>query len=177
MITELKDRWITDSGVIIVDPESPLLSKLLSSTTRVRVTEITPKIKQYNKVADNEKQIRLPSKQDFKVSSIVSSLPIEYQNVDIETKIATLAIADAKGKSDGEKRLTTAKDELQWFIEHDKLSILRTLFYVVEQLTAKQVPWGVGRGSSVNSYILYLLGVHDIDPIRYNLNWHEFIRE
>ena len=35
---------------------------------------------------------------------------------------------------------------------------------------------GVGRGSSVASYILYLIGVHRIDSIKYNLDWKEFLR-
>ena len=36
--------------------------------------------------------------------------------------------------------------------------------------------WGVGRGSSVASYVLYLLGVHRIDSLHYNLDIAEFLR-
>jgi len=36
--------------------------------------------------------------------------------------------------------------------------------------------WGVGRGSSVSSYILYLIGVHKIDSIKYDLDYKEFLR-
>jgi DNA polymerase III alpha subunit len=38
------------------------------------------------------------------------------------------------------------------------------------------VVWGVGRGSSVASYVLYLLGVHKIDSLKYNLDIHEFLK-
>ena len=36
--------------------------------------------------------------------------------------------------------------------------------------------WGVGRGSSVASYVLYKLGVHRIDSLYYNLDIGEFLR-
>jgi len=38
------------------------------------------------------------------------------------------------------------------------------------------VIWGVGRGSSVASYVLYKLGVHRIDSLFYDLSVDEFLR-
>ena len=38
----------------------------------------------------------------------------------------------------------------------------------------KNIIWGVGRGSSVSSYILYLIGVHRINSIKYELDYKEF---
>jgi DNA polymerase III alpha subunit len=43
-------------------------------------------------------------------------------------------------------------------------------------MTANRLIWGVGRGSSVASYVLYLLGVHRIDSMYYELNPEEFLR-
>ena len=43
-------------------------------------------------------------------------------------------------------------------------------------MTQNQVIWGVGRGSSVASFVLYKLGVHKIDSLYYNLDVHEFLR-
>ena len=40
----------------------------------------------------------------------------------------------------------------------------------------KNVLWGVGRGSSVASYALFLIGVHKIDSVKYDLDWREFLR-
>ena len=39
-----------------------------------------------------------------------------------------------------------------------------------------QVIWGVGRGSSVASYVLYKLGVHRVDSMYYDLDPQEFLR-
>jgi DNA polymerase III alpha subunit len=67
-------------------------------------------------------------------------------------------------------------EELEAFIEHGMLDLLFVLKYIVDTLRANNVVWGVGRGSSVASYVLYLIGVHRIDSLKYNLDWQEFLR-
>ena len=67
-------------------------------------------------------------------------------------------------------------EELEAFIEHNMLDLLFCLKYIVDTLRENNIVWGVGRGSSVASYVLYLLGVHKIDSIKYNLDWREFLR-
>jgi DNA polymerase III alpha subunit len=67
-------------------------------------------------------------------------------------------------------------EELEAFIEHGMLDLLFCLKYIVDTLRQNNIVWGVGRGSSVASYVLYLLGVHKIDSIKYNLDWQEFLR-
>ncbi len=67
-------------------------------------------------------------------------------------------------------------EELQAFIEHGMLDLLFVLKYIVDTLRANNIVWGVGRGSSVASYVLYLIGIHRIDSLKYNLDWREFLR-
>lgn len=67
-------------------------------------------------------------------------------------------------------------EELEAFIEHGMMDLLFYLKYLVDTLQQNNVVWGVGRGSSVASYVLYLIGVHKIDSIKYNLDWREFLR-
>jgi DNA polymerase III alpha subunit len=54
--------------------------------------------------------------------------------------------------------------------------LLRYLCYLVTIMTDNGVIWGVGRGSSVASFVLYKLGVHRIDSLYYDLDPHEFLR-
>ena len=56
------------------------------------------------------------------------------------------------------------------------IDLLRWCKYFVDTCTNNDILWGVGRGSSVASYILYLIGVHRINSIKYNLDWKEFLR-
>ena len=67
-------------------------------------------------------------------------------------------------------------DELVEFRSRNMLDLLRWLKYFVDTARKNNIVWGVGRGSSVSSYVLYLIGVHKIDPIKYNLDYKEFLR-
>jgi DNA polymerase III alpha subunit len=75
-----------------------------------------------------------------------------------------------------EEQTNRVSEELEAFIKHEMLDLLFCLKYIVDTLRTNNVVWGVGRGSSVASYVLYLLGVHKIDSLKYNLDWREFLR-
>ena len=66
--------------------------------------------------------------------------------------------------------------ELQLFRQHNMIDLLRYLKYLVDTMRENNIVWGVGRGSSVASYVLYLLGVHRIDSMYYELDPAEFLR-
>lgn len=66
--------------------------------------------------------------------------------------------------------------ELTEFNRRNMLPVLKFLLYFVNTLRDHKIVWGVGRGSSVASYVLYLLGVHKIDSLKYNLDIKEFLK-
>ena len=68
------------------------------------------------------------------------------------------------------------REELQAFTERGMIPLLRYMCYLVDFMCDNNIVWGVGRGSSVASYVLYLIGVHRIDSIQYHLDWSEFLR-
>jgi len=77
-------------------------------------------------------------------------------------------------KTDEEK--TRVVKELQLFGKHNMIDLLFYLKYLVDTMRDHNIVWGVGRGSSVASYVLYLIGVHKIDSIKYDLDIHEFLK-
>jgi DNA polymerase III alpha subunit len=95
-------------------------------------------------------------------------IPIEYQNMDIEQ-----FLVDQCPKENYDRLI----EELQLYRNHNMLPVLRQMKYLVDTLRSNDVVWGVGRGSSVASYVLYLIGVHKIDSIKYNLPIEEFFKE
>jgi DNA polymerase III alpha subunit len=66
--------------------------------------------------------------------------------------------------------------ELELFIKNDMYDLLHVMKYVVDTLRENNIVWGVGRGSSVASYVLHLIGVHKIDSIKYNVPIEEFFK-
>jgi DNA polymerase III alpha subunit len=67
-------------------------------------------------------------------------------------------------------------EELELFIQHNMMDLLFYLKYLVDTLRENKIMWGVGRGSSVASYVLYLIGVHKIDSLKFSLDIKEFLK-
>ena len=67
-------------------------------------------------------------------------------------------------------------EEMEQYKQRDMHNLLRYMIYLVDFMREHNIVWGVGRGSSVASYVLYLIGVHKVDSIQFDLDWREFLR-
>ena len=79
-----------------------------------------------------------------------------------------------KCQNDEEKMRVQMEYDL--FEKKKFIKVLQFLIYFVDTLRANNIVWGVGRGSSVASFCLFLIGVHKINPMLYNLDITEFLR-
>jgi DNA polymerase III alpha subunit len=92
----------------------------------------------------------------------------EYKELDIAEYVLSLCTQDYELQRVGE--------ELLLFQERNLFNLLRYMKYLVDTLRKNNIVWGVGRGSSVASYVLFLLGVHKINSIYYDLSIDEFLK-
>ena len=129
----------------------------------IMMLEDVPKFIQYNNVAQ-----QLTTEEFDHRCQNNWHMPQQYKDLDIAEYILNLCKTDAE--------LQRVGQELLLFQERGLFDLLRYLHYLVDVLTENKVIWGVGRGSSVASYVLYLLGVHKIDSMFYELDPHEFLR-
>jgi hypothetical protein len=95
-------------------------------------------------------------------------MPDKYKEMDIAAYILSLCETPIQLQRCGE--------ELLLYQEKNLFDLLRYLKYLVDVMEENNVIWGVGRGSSVASYVLFLLKVHKIDSIYYDLDPQEFLR-
>jgi len=95
-------------------------------------------------------------------------IPYEYKTFDIENWVLE--------QTSDVIAYNRVKEELDLFAKHNMIPILKTMKYVVDTLRANNVVWGVGRGSSVASYVLFIIGVHKIDSVKYKLPINEFFK-
>lgn len=96
------------------------------------------------------------------------NMPDRYKNLDIAKYLLDLCKTDVE--------LQRVGKELLLYQQRDMFKLLCFLVYLVDTMRDNDVVWGVGRGSSVASYVLYLIGVHKIDSIYYDLDIDEFLR-
>ena len=96
------------------------------------------------------------------------NMPEEYLNININEMLM--------------ERCTTTQQrdrvyaELLEYENRGMVIVLKFLKYLVDVCNENNIVLGVGRGSSVASYCLYLLGVHRIDSIKYKLDIKEFLK-
>lgn len=97
-------------------------------------------------------------------------MPDKYKTMDI-----TQIIWESR-KTDSVEEKERISSELVLFEQKNLLPMLNYLKYLVDTMREHKIVWGVGRGSSVASYVLFLIGVHKIDALKFQLPIEEFLR-
>ena len=95
-------------------------------------------------------------------------MPEEYKTLDIAEYLLDLCSTD--------EQLQRVGKELLLYQQKGLFNLLRYMKYLVDTMKQNNIIWGVGRGSSVASYVLYLLEIHRVDSIYYDLDPEEFLR-
>ncbi len=95
-------------------------------------------------------------------------MPEKYYQIDVKQWLLD--------KTETEEERDRVLIEYNLFEKKKFIKVLQFLIYFVDTLRANNIVWGVGRGSSVSSFCLFLIGVHKINPLLYNLDVTEFLR-
>lgn len=120
-----------------------------------------PKLLQWLDSAESIEEYDARNQSDWK-------LPQQYRDLDIAEWVLSQCSTD--------EQLQRVGMELMLYLERDAFPLLRYLKYLVDTMRQHNIVWGVGRGSSVSSYVLYLIGIHRIDSLYYDLDIHEFLK-
>lgn len=175
--TELKDRTLWFDGDSSY-PTSSVFRQALISNADVFANDLNQEIKKYNNLQPTEKQIKL--KTTVKPLSFEWIIPEEFKSININEYLNERLFEQYDSNpnwtdDDVAKRAVRVSRELRLFKKHALNDVLRVLIFVINTLHNKSVVWGVGRGSSVSSYVLYLIGIHDVDSVEYDLDIADFL--
>jgi len=173
MATKIK---INDYGDCVYNEDS-VIEQLYQDPT-LDISKITVDTKLYNQ-ALTKLQIDLPKlpEQILRNQTVVEfdkqnynawHMPESYENIDVKTYLLE--------KCNTEEERDRVLIEYKLFEEKGFTKVLKFLIYFVDVLRSNNIVWGVGRGSSVSSFCLFLIGIHKINPLFYNLDYREFLR-
>lgn len=95
-------------------------------------------------------------------------MPPKYKIIDVKLWLLK------RCKTEIEKE--RVEEEIRLYEERNLIMLLRFFIFFVDHMRSKGCVWGVGRGSSVASYVLYLIGIHHVDSIKYNLSISEYLK-
>ena len=138
------------------------------------VEELTDEIVRYNGFVPNAEKVSV--KTDIGELSFDWNIPEEYKELDVIEYVADKLLEQSGSDADIEHRAQRCTDELAIYKKMGLFDTLTTLIYIINTLIEKNIVWGVGRGSSVSSYVLYIIGVHDIDSFFYDLDIEDFLK-
>ena len=178
---ELVDRrlWI--------DGESSYSSENLLST--VLSDECIEGIAYHNKDRHIEKLLKFTdinmkpkTLPDFSLIDESFTIPKEYFEVNLENYFLNKAKQKIKQHNNSTEEYKKAVIErvfleLDCYTEKNMLDILYLSMFIVDTLKKNEIVWGPGRGSACCSYLLYLLELHDIDSVEFELDIFEFLRD
>lgn len=179
--TALNGRILCGDGDSIVELpflyEHVLNNKHASSVYVSKKDYKSDEIQTYNKKFINDK---VTYKTKINDVSTEWDYPKRYKTLDIVGYIGEKLREECDKKDHTEKqynkRLKRTADELRLWQERELEDMLRGLIYIVDTLQEHKVVWGTGRGSSCSSYLLYLIGLHQVDCVKYNISVDEFFR-
>jgi DNA polymerase III alpha subunit len=177
---ELSGRFLLESGITVTSAKqlessnSSLLKRVVPSA--LRVFSLSDKLREFNKFAIQPIAEFSPRDLEYNFTQDLT-IPEAFKQINIVDVLNNLHGDYIVTKANFATYHTIFKQELAWFQTHNRIDILRTVYYIVHSLKTHNVPWGIGRGSSVYSYLLFLLGLHYIDPIEHELDYREFLRD
>ena len=113
----------------------------------------------------------------FKSNPLYGSIEdnVKEWNIPDDIKALDLNVYFAEKVKTVEEAMRVA-EELALYREYKMEPMLRFMIHLVNVMQEHKIVWGVGRGSSVSSFLLYLAGLHSINSVKYSLDIREFIR-
>jgi DNA polymerase III alpha subunit len=154
---DLCEAYLRDQSISI---QNAIVNKAIKFDPRLELENI-PKLLQVGDITQ--------SKEDFDSASQSNwYMPSEYKEMDIASWILAQCQTDTE--------LQRVGQELLLFQERNLFPLLCYCKYLVDTMRKHNIVWGVGRGSSVSSYVLFLIGIHKIDSLFYDLSIDEFLK-
>ena len=173
---QLTDRILWADGISSWDPDYLVANRIKLHTPKY-VSHITEQVAQYNRLVPPNRKLVCRS---GPVPPIPTSwtIPANYQHLDIITYVSRMHAALMLGvcsQAEFDLRERRLAKELLLYHRLGLFDVLRGISWFINTLQAHNVVWGVGRGSSVASYVLYVIGVHDVDSFRFDLDIEDFL--
>lgn len=95
-------------------------------------------------------------------------IPKKYRNIDVVEYLSS--------KCTTQKEKERLLEELNEFLIRDQSILIHLMIYLVDVMRENNVVWGVGRGSSVACFVLYLIGINKVNPLEYDIDIKEFFK-
>ena len=176
---ELAERALRYDGVSIISPAQVARHLLMGvPPAMLRLVEHDADTERFNEEADEPLALAGPEPVKLKFGWKLSA---EYAHLNIEEYFISRGvdhILKAGYTADQQvEAMQRISNELTQVHQRGMVEFVRTVIYVLDTFRQHNVLWGVGRGSSCASYLLFLAGLHVVDCIKYDVPMAEFFHD
>ena len=169
-MVELEDRILLETGISIIDSEE--------ASRRIFLNGDIPDHFVVDADEDELENYKKKYRVDLSVHDEDLAPPAPRKNPTQEEVDGLLSdIALSSRMISGVEYQTRIDEELEWFEKSNNMHVLVNVNNLLKRFREDGTIWGVGRGSSCASLTFYLLGVHDIDPVKYDIPFYEMSKE
>ncbi len=179
--TELKDRTLRFDGVSIVHPDS--VASALARGLRpsdLRVTEVNEDVETFNANVVEGDRLNLAAPEPISIP-MIWQLPNEYKTFDVQERVFNefFQRLPSLGYTSDQEDIAVRRlaDEIAEVETRGMMDFMRTIVFVLDTFRMRNIVWGVGRGSSCACYILFILGLHVVDCVKYEVPMNEFFHD
>lgn len=175
--TPLKDKilWYDGDVTFTVEQLYDFVLRGGSINHAIHIDALNSEIDNFNTLNPS---LKVSVKESLKVLDQTWNIPDNFKAINIGKYVTEKLMLEADRKKFSEpellKRINRVEFELKKYKEYDMTIILKTIVYIVDMFTKNNIVWGTGRGSSCSSYVLYLLGLHNVDSVAVELDVNEF---
>lgn len=179
--TNLNDRTLRYDGVNIVTPEQvPSLLMYGILPAQIKVTSIDDDVRMFNANVAAADQILLAIDEPISIP-LRWTIPTKYLDLDLTEYVISIYESRLQKLNFSAHELELAENriaaELVEIERRGMVEFVKTVIFIIDEFRKANVVWGVGRGSSCASYILFLLGLHLVDPIKFDIPMDEFFHD
>lgn len=179
--TELNDRTLRYDGVNIVAPaQVPALLMYGIPPDQIKVTVADEDVCMFNANVAAADRILVAGNEPISIP-LRWVIPAKYLEIDLTEYVIAVYENCAKKLNYTSSELDHAENrivaELAEIERRGMVEFVKTVIFIIDEFRKANVVWGVGRGSSCASYILFLLGLHLVDPVRFDIPMDEFFHD
>lgn len=178
VLVDLPDRIITDTGAVVAK-HALLLTLALDGVKFDHLPYVHhPDILLFHKLHGTTKTARrwvndgIPSEPDLETFSWVT--PESYNQIDVPEYC--IDMLTHRGLQDDPDYVNRLELELERVEQTGMADFIRCLLWITDTMRENNIPWGLGRGSSCASLVMFLIGVNKVDPVRYDIPMEEFYK-
>lgn len=180
--TKLKGRTLRFDGVSAIHPDD-IAYFIYRGVTPDKIQSLIddPTIEQFNEQVPVEDAIKLYNPKAPIAIDLSWKVPQKYLDLDLteyitdvfERKLETLNYSD----SEIDRACERIAREIEQVEERGMVEFMQTVIYIIDKFRETGQVWGVGRGSSCACYLLFLIGLHVVDCLRFDVDMEEFFHD